>query len=70
MDIKRIMDWLAQPSTIKAILVLAGFVGYKLDPTKVQEIVEAGLVLYVGIQAFYNQQPRTPPPCPPSDTVK
>lgn len=69
MDFKRFTDWISQPSTIKAAMVLAGFIGYKIDPSKLQAIVEAVGVLYIGIQAFYNQQPRKPAeptPCDPA----
>jgi hypothetical protein len=69
MDINAVIAWLKQPSTIKAIMVLAGLIGVRLEPTKMQEIIEAGLLLYAGVQAFYNQQPRKPAdPVPPAET--
>jgi hypothetical protein len=71
MDFQKFIEWIKQPSTIKALMVLSGLIGVKIDPTKVQEIIEAGLTLYVFIQAFYNQQPRKPTPCPPpGESVK
>lgn len=64
-----IVAWLKEPSTIKAIIMVAGLLGYHFDPTKVQEIIVAGAALYAAVGAFWDRQPRTPvSPAEPEET--
>jgi hypothetical protein len=63
------IEWLKQPSTIKAIIVLAGVAGYRLDPGRVNDVLLAVGTLYGLVGAFYDNQPRQPaPPQTPEET--
>jgi hypothetical protein len=66
MNAAAIIAWLQQPSTIKAILLIAGLVGYHWDPSKIQEIITTVVGLYAAVGALYDQQPRRPDEPPPS----
>ena len=61
MDIKSIVAWLKEPGTIKSIILVAGLLGYQIDPTRIQDIITAGLALYAAVGAFYDRNPRKPP---------
>lgn len=51
----KIIKWLKQPSSIKAIIMLMGLVGVAIDPDKLNEIVTSAIVLYSGVAAFYDK---------------
>jgi hypothetical protein len=53
--IDKLMAWLKQPSTIKAIILFAGLAGTTLEPDKMQEIVTAATVFYGAIAMFYDK---------------
>lgn len=69
MNATMLIAWLQQPSTIKAILLIAGLVGYHIEPSKIQEIITTVVGLYAAVSALYDQQPRKPelPPAPPEE---
>lgn len=56
--INTLIEFLKQPSTIKALGTLAGTVGYYIDPTKVVEILMALQVFFGAINLFYDANPR------------
>ena len=56
--INTLLEFLKQPSTIKAIGTLAGAIGYAIDPTKVVEILMALQVFFGAINLFYDANPR------------
>lgn len=66
MNLAKFLDWLKQPSTIKAIVIAAGMAGWTITPEYQERILFVGGVIYAGLGAFYDQQPRTPvdPPSP------
>ncbi len=69
MNATMLIAWLQQPSTIKAILLVAGLVGYHWDPSKIQEIITTVIGLYAAVGALYEQQPRKPEtPAEPAET--
>lgn len=53
--IKRFIEWLKQPSTIKAIILFLGLIGISVDPNRIQEIITGAIVLYGGVAAFYDK---------------
>jgi hypothetical protein len=53
-----LLEFLKQPSTIKALGTLAGAVGYVIDPSKVVEILMALQVFFGAINLFYDANPR------------
>lgn len=62
-----LLEYAKQPSTIKGIIILLGLAGVKADPTKIEQIIGAFLLVYAAVQIFYEQNPRKPPepPAPP-----
>lgn len=56
--INTLLEYLKQPSTIKAIGTLAGAVGYVIDPDKALEILLALQVFFGAINLFYDANPR------------
>jgi hypothetical protein len=56
--INTLIEFLKQPSTIKALGTLAGAVGYYIDPSKVVEILMALQVFFGAINLFYDANPR------------
>jgi hypothetical protein len=66
MDFKAFMDWLKQPSTLKALVMAAGMAGWTITPEYQEKILFIGGIIYAGLGAFYDQQPRKPddPPAP------
>jgi hypothetical protein len=69
MDFKAFMDWLKQPSTLKALVMAAGMAGWTITPEYQERILFIGGIIYAGLGAFYDQQPRTPTAPPPCDPV-
>jgi uncharacterized protein YneF (UPF0154 family) len=68
MNMTLLIEWLKQPSTIKAILLMAGLAGWKWSPDKIQEIIITITGLYAAVGALYEQQPRKPSePIAPED---
>lgn len=64
----KFIDWMKQPSTLKAFVIVAGAAGWRLSPDAQDSIVFVTGVIYVGLQAFYEQQPRKPiEPTPPAE---
>ena len=61
MNFGAFVDWLKQPSTIKAVVMAAGLAGYVIVPAQIEAITFVAGVLYAGVGAFYDQQPRVPP---------
>lgn len=60
-----LIDWLKQPPTIKGLVILAGILGFKLEPDKVQEITLLASGLYAALAMFYDngtRKPRIPTP--------
>ena len=51
----KFMDWLKQPSTVKAIVIFAGLFGAAVEPQRVTEIIMSAAVLYGGIAAFWDK---------------
>ena len=61
-----LIEFLKQPSTIKALGTLAGAAGYVVDPSKAVEILGAIAVFTGAVNLVYDNNPRSPN-CP---TVK
>ena len=66
--INTMLEFLKQPSTIKALGTLAGAVGYIIDPTKLVEILGAITVFTGAINLFYDANPRKAVDSEPSAT--
>jgi hypothetical protein len=64
MKLNAIIEWLKQPSSIKALCTLAGAIGYAIDPTKLSDIIGAVLVLQALVNGIYDRQPPKPPTPP------
>ena len=54
-NVKGFLNWLAQPSTIKAIVMFAALFSYKLAPDHMEAIFTAAAVLYGGVAAFWDE---------------
>ena len=53
--LEKFIQWLKQPSTVKAIVLFAGLVGVNIAPEKMNEIITAAIVLYGGVAAFVDK---------------
>lgn len=62
MNLQAVICWLKQPSTIKAFVMAAGLAGYVIAPAQIEAVTFIAGVLYAGVGAFYDQQPRAPLP--------
>jgi hypothetical protein len=58
------LEYLKQPSTIKAMGTLAGAVGYAVDQTKALDILMALQVFFGMVNLFYDGNPRKSVPVP------
>lgn len=71
MNVKLLIEWLKEPSTLKAIVVILGLAGYTLVPAQVEALSLGVGAAYALLSAFYDRQPRKPEPCPPpGESVK
>jgi hypothetical protein len=60
LKINTLLEYLKQPSTVKAIGTLAGAVGYAIDPTKALEILLALQAFIGAINLLYDKNPSKP----------
>jgi len=58
-DTNKIFEWLKQPSTVKALVVAAGALGYYVDAGQLDKIIGGVLIFQGLINAFYENNPRT-----------
>lgn len=69
------MNWiirqLQQPSTWKGLFVLAGLIGYKIDPSLQEQIIIAVTAIIAGIEIYRNEHKPKPVTIqlPPIDLV-
>lgn len=52
--------WLKQPSTLRVLNVLAGYIGYQIAPEMWSQIVGICVAVYMLIDGLYNKQPNKP----------
>ena len=53
-------EWLKQPSTLRVLNVLLGYLGYQIMPELWAQIVGICVALYILIDGIYNKQPANP----------
>lgn len=59
--IANLIVWLKEPSTIKAIVALAGALGYVIDPTRITDLMGAVMLIQAAVNMFYDRNPAKPP---------
>ena len=52
MNFKKFFDWLKQPSTVKAFIIILSLSGTVIAPERLTEILMSAGVVYAGIAAF------------------
>ena len=50
--------WLRQPSTLRVLNLLAGYIGFTIAPDMWEGILAAVIAVYAIIDGLYNKQPR------------
>ena len=54
-EMGRLITWLKQPSTIKALVLVCGLVGWAVEPEKIESITGVVVSVYAAIAAFYDK---------------
>ena len=54
-DESKIVTWLKQQSTWKAIAVLAGVIGINVAPDQIGDVLTAVGIVYTGIAGFWDK---------------
>ena len=54
------LEWLKQPPTLKGLVLVAGLLGFAVDPSQVQDIILAASGLYAALALFYDNSTRRP----------
>jgi hypothetical protein len=53
--IDKFIEWIKEPSTVKAIIMFIGLIGVTVNPEHIKEIITGATILYGGIAAFIDK---------------